>query len=142
MTNLIVAQRLVRRVCPECHSYSSSASKIFDRYRAFFDIDEALNKFQRLGLISKDLTLADLKYSYGNGCTKCADTGYQGRIGIYELLKIDDAIGHLILKNAPADVIRAEATKRGTLTMKEDGLLKVFLGQTTLDELCRVTKDN
>src|SRR3989344_24520 len=139
VTNLIVAQRLVRRVCPECHSYSSSASKIFDRYRAFFDIDEALNKFQRLGLISKDLTLADLKYSYGNGCTKCADTGYQGRIGIYELLKIDDAIWHLILKNAPADVIRAEATKRGTLTMKEDGLLKVFLGQTTLDELCRVT---
>ena len=121
---VVIGQRLVRRVCPRCrHSVSISA-------------DEAANLFpgaEKMIPDGKSLTLYQ-----GKGCESCSNTGYRGRIGIYELLVISPAIEELILKRAASSELNAEAVKEGMRLMFEDGFDKVLAGVTTIEELLRV----
>jgi general secretion pathway protein E len=116
----ILAQRLVRKICPECAEIDETAID-----------DEKMNVEH-----GENITLFR-----GKGCEKCAHTGFYGRSGIYELLEIDNSIHQLIIKNADARQIRETAKKNGMRTLLEDGLLKVKSGQTTINEVFRVTQE-
>jgi type II secretory ATPase GspE/PulE/Tfp pilus assembly ATPase PilB-like protein len=78
----------------------------------------------------------------GRGCEACRSTGYRGRMGIYELLPIDDPIRTLIMQQANAQKIKAAAMERSLKTLLQDGALKVMQGLTTVDELLRVTQES
>jgi len=77
----------------------------------------------------------------GPGCQHCDFTGYENRIGIFELLDIDNAMRQLIVKTADATVLKAEAIRSGMRTLKQDGWNKVLAGSTTPDEVMRVTQE-
>ena len=111
----ILAQRLVRRICRECKkSYSPSAKEL---KLAGLDPKEPLETFR------------------GKGCLSCRNTGYKGRIGIFELLIVDGDISELVLQQAPGYRIREQAQKNGMITLLEDGLIKIKRGDTTLSEV-------
>ena len=76
---------------------------------------------------------------HGTGCDKCAKAGYKGRKGIFEIFKVDDVIQRLIFDHAPATLLRQRAREMGMRTLREDGMLKVASGMTSLQEVLRVT---
>lgn len=117
----ILAQRLVRVLCPSCREVDPSAA---DR-----------EEIALLG-IGSDMTLYR-----GRGCEQCSFTGYYGRSGIFELLPVDEEIRSLILQNADANELRQAAVKRGMRTLLKDGSEKIKAGMTTLSEVLRVTQE-
>ncbi len=121
--NLIIAQRLSRRICSTCrYSYETS----FNELEKFFpDPKKYFNKDQ--------LTLFK-----GKGCSACNNTGYKGRIGLFELIYITEDIKNVILKNPSSLEVRELATKNGARTMFDDGIEKVKEGLIDIDELIRV----
>jgi general secretion pathway protein E len=122
----ILAQRLVRVICPECRVQLPPEAA-----------DQVLH-----GACSGPLTSCGVKQLYiGSGCPACAHTGYQGRTGIYELLLIDDEVRQLILKRADTGTLRQTAIQRGMLTLAADGWNKVAQGITTVQEVLRVTQE-
>jgi len=142
VVNIIIAQRLVRRICPDCKTQAGLNRTILERNKKVFNLPKAFTKLKKYNLMPKDChNLSEIKFYQGRGCPKCNGTGYRGRVGIYEILKIDKKMYQTILKNPSADSIKKAALKQGVLTMIEDGILKVFEGKTTLDEVLRVTKE-
>jgi len=121
---IMIGQRLVRRICPQCrHSYSISAKEAHDLF-------PGANKFFKG---TKSVTLYK-----GKGCDACGGTGYRGRVGIYELLEITPEIEELIIKRSRSSDINSVARKQGMKLMFEDGFEKVKTGMTTISELMRV----
>jgi len=88
-----------------------------------------------------NLSREGIKLYKGEGCRFCNGTGYKGRLGIFELIKITDTLRNLITSSAPLEKIREVALREGMHTLKEDGLRKVGRGITTLEEVIRVTAD-
>ncbi len=121
----ILAQRLVRTLCPHCK----------EAYTALPELVEEINlrRFSN----ERDITLW-----HARGCNQCANTGYVGRISILEMLPITDTLRSLVMKHATATDLRAEAIREGMLTMYEDGLRKALKGVTTFEEVLRVTREN
>ncbi|MBI5181822.1 MAG: type II secretion system ATPase GspE [Nitrospirae bacterium] len=118
----ILAQRLVRVICPDCRiKYPPSSEEI---------------KRLETGRIEAK----NIHFYRAGGCEKCANTGYLGRTGIYELLIIDDDIRSLIMKDTDSSSIKNMAVKRGMLTLRQDGAGRVMKGITTVDEVVRVTQ--
>jgi len=117
----ILAQRLIRTVCPRCKT-------------PFRPTEFALNQ---IGLALEDTE--DKELFYGRGCPDCNDTGYLGRTGIFELLQITDTIRELIIRNAPTVIIRQKAREQGMRTLREEGILKIYDGMTTIEEVSRET---
>lgn len=130
--NLVVAQRLVRRVCQNCiYSY-----EIEPEVGAV-----VIAQYQELGIPPEEQRLPRILFR-GRGCNVCNFTGYRGRLGIFELLEIDDKIRKLII--APKfelTALREESRRAGGRTMFEDGLDKVQLGLTTIEEVLRVIRE-
>ncbi|HDZ54815.1 hypothetical protein LCGC14_0214850 [marine sediment metagenome] len=128
--NLIIAQRLVRKICSKCiESYEISfeeVSQLLGRHLA--------SKFPKTR--GKKIRLFR-----GQGCSLCQNTGYLGRTGIYEVLEMKEPIKKLIIERATADQLRAKAQKLGMQTMIENGLKKVEDGTTTLEEVLRTIKE-
>ncbi len=118
----VLAQRLVRQLCPHCREPVEAGPDLLRELRAGANGDEP-TVFREVG------------------CRECAGTGFHGRSGIYELLQIDDHIRKLILNRAPADQIKAAAVERGMRTLRDDGWRKVSAGVTTVAEVLRVTQD-
>lgn len=141
--NIIIGQRLVRKVCPFCKSRKISGEKLLEKYGAQFEIEAVFNKLKKSGHLPADKfpSLKEVQFAHGKGCPKCSQTGYKGRIGIYEILKMDKELYETIIKSPLAESIKKTALQKGVLTMAEDGLLKVFLGRTTFEEVLRVTKE-
>ena len=83
--------------------------------------------------------VGDRTFFYGKGCDYCNNTGYRGRIGIYELMVLDDTLREMIMKRAATALLRREAIKRGMRTLRDNGLLAIYDGVTTLDEVVRET---
>ena len=119
---LVVAQRLVRVICTNCKEEAPP--------------DPAL--IRRLGLQAKE---GELKVFRGKGCDKCDQTGYRGRLGIYEMLTVTPELTPLILERADAGAIRRAARAQGMRTMVEDGIRKAIRGLTTLEEVARESVD-
>jgi type IV pilus assembly protein PilB len=127
--NLVVAQRLVRKVCDSCKiSIDTHTSELNDIFSPDFIKDH-------FGAVDRFRTYA------GKGCPVCRNTGYLGRVGIFEILEVDDEIRHLLKTNADSSAIKTAALKKGMTSMLEDGLKKVLLGDTTITELMRVSSE-
>jgi type IV pilus assembly protein PilB len=117
----VLAQRLIRKICTRCReAYEPSESVL-----------------QQLGLSPYDI--GDKNFYYGKGCEACNHTGYKGRKGIYELLKISDPIRELINQRAPGVVLRQKAIELGMTTLREDGLRSIYDGETTIEEVLKYT---
>jgi general secretion pathway protein E len=122
----MMAQRLVRVLCQRCREPA--------------DVD--FEVLREIG-ITRDLYEAHGGQIYrGRGCEACRNTGYRGRMGIYELLPIDDPVRALIMQHANAHMIKTKAMERGLKTLLQDGALKVLQGLTTAEELLRVTQES
>ncbi len=80
-----------------------------------------------------------MKLAYGKGCSMCNKTGFEGRVGIFEVLEISEGIRELIMQKANADVINNKAIEEGMTVMLEDGIIKVLNGVTTIEEVLRNT---
>lgn len=142
VVNLVIGQRLVRKICPDCKVKVRFPQKMLENYQTFFDLEKIFLKLKNLNLLNEDQhNLKNIKLFYGRGCLSCNNTGYKGRIGIYEVIPITDSLRNIILKGAPVEEFKKEATKQGSLTMAEDGVLKVINGRTTFDEILRVTRE-
>ena len=119
-----MAQRLVRRLCPSCkEAYTPNPQEL-----------KELN-------ITPEMMRGKTIYK-AVGCSACAKTGYQGRMGIYEIMPIDETIRGMILKNMDAGTIKKAASQAGLKTLREDGAHKVVAGQTSIEEVLRATQDD
>ena len=83
----------------------------------------------------------ELKLFHGKGCTECNSTGYQGRVGVFEVLPISEKIGKMILEHATSSDVEKQAIEEGMMTMKQDGYMKVVEGVSTIEEVLRVAQD-
>ncbi|PIR54488.1 hypothetical protein COU75_00640 [Candidatus Peregrinibacteria bacterium CG10_big_fil_rev_8_21_14_0_10_42_8] len=121
---VIIGQRLVRRICPECrYSYSLSvaeAKQLFTGANKFFSGTKKVSLYK------------------GKGCDACGGTGFRGRVGIYELLEMTPEIEELVIHRATSAEISEQARKQGMKLMFEDGFQKALSGLTTMEELMRV----
>lgn len=140
-TNVIIGQRLVRRICQHCQTTYRSTQKVLEDYSPLFHVPEVVKKLYQHDMIKKDFSLDQLQLLYGKGCDRCSGTGYRGRVGIYEVVKMTDELAHVILKNPSPEGIKHQALHDGSFTMAEDGVLKVLTGMTTFEEILRVTKE-
>jgi type II secretory ATPase GspE/PulE/Tfp pilus assembly ATPase PilB-like protein len=117
----VIAQRLVRVICPDCKKEYKPPDSVLED----------------VGMVSYK---ESVKFYRGKGCNKCMQTGYRGRIGIFELMVPSDDIRALAVSKASTTEIRKAALKAGMRTMQADGLEKVRSGRTTLEEVMRVTQ--
>jgi type IV pilus assembly protein PilB len=117
----VIAQRLARRLCERC----KRPAEIEER-----TLHELGFPFARFTDVKRD-------FHEAVGCDRCGGTGYGGRIGIYEMMIVDEEIRHLILQGVSADEIRHAAQKAGTMPLRDDGLIKAALGITTVEEILR-----
>jgi type II secretory ATPase GspE/PulE/Tfp pilus assembly ATPase PilB-like protein len=119
--NAVLAQRLVRKICPHCKQPSD---KVLDSQAAYL---------KRIGVT--------LPTAFkGTGCDKCRQSGYKGRMGIYEFLELNEALRDVISSNPSLIELRRATKAANMMSLQEDGLLKVAQGTTTLDEIMRVTE--
>jgi general secretion pathway protein E len=118
---VLMAQRLVRVLCPYCRASSHPEPQVLEEMG--IDLNEGLT----------------VEIYEAKGCEKCAQTGYRGRTGIYELIPVTDPIKNLILKKADAGAIKKKAVEQGMRTLRQDGWEKVKKGITSAAEVLRVT---
>ncbi len=119
----ILAQRLVRRICSNCREeYRPSAEMI-----------------REMGL--EKAVPQDAVFYRGAGCPQCMDIGYRGRTGIYELLTVDEQVRDLLLQNKDSASIKNSAMRRGMQTLRDSGLARALQGETTIEEVLRVTQE-
>ena len=117
----VLAQRLVRRICKNC----------LTAYEPSQDVKDMLNV--------DPLEIADKNFYYGEGCEQCSKTGYKGRIGLFEMVMVSDAIRDLINNRAPTLQIRQKALEQGMRGLRDDGLRAIFDGNTTIEEVLKYT---
>ncbi|MGA2232491.1 MAG: ATPase, T2SS/T4P/T4SS family [Tepidisphaeraceae bacterium] len=117
----IVAQRLVRKICPKCKSEYTPTEE------------------QLLELDLRPDDVAGKIFYFGKGCDFCNKTGYKGRQGLYEIMVLDDEMRDLIVKQASTQVLRAECRKRGMRPLRQSGLMAIYDGVTTIEEVVRET---
>ncbi len=131
--NVVIAQRLVRKICERCRaSYiiSEKEAKMVEAEPGLYKLftDRGFKK------------LTHVRMYKGNGCNACGNTGYAGRVGIFEVMLLSDKLRDLVVKRASRDELMKAAEEEGMTTMLEDGVRKAFMGITTLEEVLRVTK--
>jgi type IV pilus assembly protein PilB len=162
----VVGQRLVRRICPNCReSYVPDAATI-KQIEESFGINEALpikriheleakaleggigkttlastNSKSTASLVTSETKILKLWRAHEEGCDECNHNGYRGRMGIYESLNNSPEIQKMIVSSATSEVIQIQAVKEGMLTMQLDGFIKALRGQTTIEEILRVTSE-
>ncbi|MEK7500820.1 MAG: ATPase, T2SS/T4P/T4SS family, partial [Patescibacteria group bacterium] len=129
--NAVIAQRLVRRLCPQCKKETSlDPAKTEQVKKELFDSEFVENVFA---------WPKETKIYQAVGCEHCGGTGYKGRIGVFETLLVDDEMEKLVGQNPTNQLVLAQAKKAGFVTMYQDGLMRVLAGETTLEEVERVT---
>ncbi len=119
----VLAQRLCRRVCPDCKTPDAPAPAMLEA----------------IGLDPKNLDFEPMR---GKGCRRCVGTGYLGRIGIYELFEVNEEFSDLIVRGEPSEAMRARARQRGMRFLVEDGVEKVRQGATSVEEVARLAGRN
>ena len=151
----VVGQRLVRRLCMNCRESRPATNEDIEEVRRTFHLGETgfpiihkleeIAKSQSVGgeteLGTSETGIATMWKATAKGCDECNHTGYKGRIGIYEVLGNSNALQKLIISNATSAQIQAQAIAEGMITMQTDGLIKALRGQTTIEEVLRVTKE-
>lgn len=117
----VLAQRLVRKICRDCRTE-------FQPKREMFDM---------LGLNKNEI--GDRRFYYGTGCSECNQTGYRGRTGLFEMIKVTDAFREMISSGAATLVLRQNAIEQGMRTLRQDGIRSIFDGETTIEEVLKYT---
>ncbi len=120
----VIAQRLVRLICPKCRQPANLKEGTFSSWSE-----------------TEKRLVAGQQFFTGSGCDHCLETGYFGRAGIFELLIMDDGIKGLVINRTSAHIIKETAVSKGMATLRQDGLRKAVAGETTLEEVCRVTRE-
>ncbi|MEI8143188.1 MAG: ATPase, T2SS/T4P/T4SS family [Candidatus Berkelbacteria bacterium] len=133
--NLIIAQRLVRRICPKCKQEMKVPEKLMEQIKG------ELDKISPQNVEDRARFPKEWKLYYGKGCDEC-NNGFKGRLGIYEVMKITPEIEELAIGKRPANEIKEQSIKNGMLTMRQDGILKAFAGETTIDEIFQAVVEN
>lgn len=143
--NVVIAQRLVRKLCPDCRKEYKMNDKILKNFEEAFDMDAILKNLRKIeilkGKLDEKAKWMDIKFFKPAGCEQCSGTGYKGRLGIYEVLEVDDEIEKMISQKAEANDMENKAKEKGMLTMVEDGFAKAIQGITSVEEVLRVTKE-
>ncbi|OGH42430.1 MAG: hypothetical protein A3H79_04555 [Candidatus Levybacteria bacterium RIFCSPLOWO2_02_FULL_36_8b] len=131
--NAILGQRIVRKICPHCKEGYSPPAQIVE------EMQKVLGKlFPKTDAQSP---ANELKLYRGKGCSECDNSGYTGRIGIFEVLPVSEKIAKLVLEHSDSTTIQQEAVSEGMITMKQDGYLKVLQGVTSVEEVLRVAQE-
>jgi type IV pilus assembly protein PilB len=117
----VLGQRLLRSICPQCRTTCQPSE----------------TQLSQLGLSRCDI--GERNFHYGKGCDACNQTGYKGRKGIYELMKITDPLRELINERAPTVTLKEKAIELGMVTLRQDGLRSIFAGDTTIEEVLKYT---
>jgi type IV pilus assembly protein PilB len=117
----VLGQRLLRSICPDCRMTCQPSETLL----------------AQLGLSRRDI--GERNFHFGKGCPACNQTGYKGRKGIYELLKITDPLRELINDRAPTVTLKEKAIELGMVTLRQDGLRSIFAGDTTVEEVLKYT---
>lgn len=161
---IVIGQRLVRRLCNECREpYAPDAARTAELNKVFnlkdASVMQHINELEKSALeggiganTNKNNKDADtlstsatavtrLWKAHEDGCDNCNHTGYRGRMGIYEVLRNTDAVQQLIVANATSEKLQEQAIQDGMLTMQIDGLIKALRGQTSIEEIMRVTAE-
>jgi len=143
--NVIIAQRLVRKLCADCRKEYKMTAKEIASLKQSYDTDRILKILKQedfvKGYVKADDKWEDIKFYRPGGCEQCNNEGYKGRLGIYEVLDVDDDIQKMISQRATAEELEIKAKEKGMLTMVEDGIAKAVKGITSLEEILRVTKE-
>lgn len=155
---VVVGQRLVRRLCPDCKEEYKPEDGELTTISQMFGL-KTKESIERLGQleaqaikegIGKDSgekasvsggSLTRLFRAHKDGCDTCGHSGYKGRMGIYEVLPVSESVQQLITSNGTSATIQDEAIKEGMITMQTDGLVKALRGQTSIEEILRVTRE-
>lgn len=161
----VIGQRLVRKLCIDCRKDSKPDKVTLDQLSDTFHIKSADSfkhihdlekqaladnigaenigkaKVDTTKLSSNEKSITRIFVASEEGCTTCGHTGYKGRVGIYEVLNNTPEVQHLIVGNATSDEIQDQAITQGMITMQMDGLIKALRGQTTIEEILRVTSE-
>lgn len=151
----VIGQRLVRQLCSVCRqSYSPTPEDITSIYQTFSLTQESLPQLSSLEDVAKQQNIgADIELGISNGalktlwkakpegCSECNNTGYKGRIGIYEALRNTQPIQKLIVSRATSEQLQSQAVSEGMITMMIDGFIKALRGQTSIEEILRVTRE-
>ena len=131
--NTILAQRLVRRICPKCiEQYEAPKEVAIDFQKVLGPLFE-----QKMKALGRE----KLILSRGRGCDECERLGYSGRTGIFEVFSVTEKVSRLVLEHRTADEIQRTAVEEGMVTLIQDGYLKTMEGLTTLEEVLRVARD-
>ena len=117
----VLAQRLVRKICSSCVSEFEPKKEMLDQ----------------LGISQKDI--GDRKFFFGSGCEDCSKSGYRGRTGLFEMIKVTDSFREMINSGAATIVLRQKAIEQGMRTLREDGLRSIFDGESTVEEVLKYT---
>lgn len=142
----VLAQRLVRRICTECKEEFEPPKEVQDDILKYLHAISAnatlMSKDPIIAKIVNDgLSAGSIKTCRGKGCPRCGNTGYKGRVGIFELLPMSESVAKLTLDGAPTSELEMQAVKEGMLTLLQDGYLRIVEGLTTIEEVMRVAKD-
>ena len=154
--NMAVAQRLVRKVCQKCAKIEKISSPDFEKIKKalknvpkkiinlseMLKVKEDKSSSPPLAATWEDKDLAALKIPQAKGCKDCNFTGFKGRIGIFEAFLVDNEMEKFILTSPSISALREKAIKKGMLTMRQDGIIKVLEGITTIGEVERVAGEN
>ena len=124
--NALVGQRIIRKICSHCKTEFDPSPQILETVK------------KELGPL---LPTGPIKFSKGAGCGECGNSGYMGRMGIFEVLPVTTKIADMILKHADSNTLEVEARAEHMITMKQDGYLKILRGVTTLEEVLRVAQE-
>lgn len=138
-TNIIIAQRLVRRLCKEKEKYILTEAEL-KKLGENVDLERVLNLLKKEKIVSPKTVWKEIPFYKPRPSQECPD-GYSDRLGIHEVLPMTPTIKELLMQNATSDQIEAQAKKEGMMTMVEDGLIKSVQGYTTIEEVFRVTTE-
>jgi type IV pilus assembly protein PilB len=137
--NIIIAQRLVRRFSGDKEKYKLNPTELED-LKKYCDMDRVVNILKQEKILKSSESAKDIEF-YRPKSSNDSSTGYKGRLGIFEILLIDEDIKNLIIKKTSTFEIKQQALKSGMRTMAEDGFIKAAQGLTSIEEVLRVIMD-
>ncbi|MEK7167354.1 MAG: GspE/PulE family protein [Patescibacteria group bacterium] len=139
--NLVIAQRLVRKLCKHCSEKYKLTKEQLEEFQKEFNLDLITDILIKKKKIFQNQDLSSVFLYKSKGCRECNNSGYKGRIGIYEVLEMTPEFSDLIMRKATIEQIKEFTKKQKMITMVEDGFIKILEGITSIEEVIRVTKD-
>jgi len=143
--NVTMAQRLVRKLCPDCRQSFTLDQDLLKSLGEELNLDRVLDIAARNNFIDKNMATArdwsKINFFRSTGCDRCSREGYKGRLGIFEVMELDEEIAKMVSAKADSNEIENKSIEKGMIKMIEDGMIKALQGTTSIEEVLRVTKD-